>query len=348
MTPAHLLRPRARLAALAPLLLVACPKPEPPDLEQATDAATATEPPGTTETGDGATATTGALPGDTDEPTTGGTTTGGAATGDPTDPTTGTTGPDLSTSTGDQTSTGPHFGDCPLAPSAVALGLTRNDADIVTDLGSRPCGVVEEFPALSVLTADDGQLEAILCAEPACGACAPTTTLTLSLTVPEPFEGLPAQIESGDCVRLAAAWDRPGEAPGACTLSSLVLTRFDGQLEPVPRFLYRHTTSLPATDVAGPFALTGELVGPGALTCPCDGNCCSDAPGTRRLRFLAKLNIAEIEVPVVDPGTVVPAFAVGTPAGDELLGELALLRAHVPAACDELPEHEWILRVTPA
>lgn len=346
MTPAHSPRYRARLAVLAPLLLVACPKPEPPGLEHATDASTDTELPGTTEPDDSATATptTGALPGDTDPPTTSDTTT------DPTSgTTTGTTGHDLSTSTGEQsTTTAPHFDDCPLDPPGVVVGLTRVDADIPTDLGVRPCGAVEEFAALSVISADPDHLEATLCAEPTCGACDPASALTLSITVPEPFEGLPDPLESGDCVRLTAAWDHAGEQPGACTISSLILAHnHGGQPEPLPRFLYRHTASLPATDLAGPFSLTGELVGPGALTCPCDGDCCDDPPGTRRLRFLAALHMAEIEVPVVDPGTVVPAFVFGTPEGDELFGDLALVRSHVPVACDEPAEHEWILRVTP-
>lgn len=337
MSIAPLPRHRARLAVLAPLLLVACPKPEPPDLDGAT--AADTETPGTLEPEPGATVspTTGAPSTDTgDEPTTG--------------VTTGSTGHDLSTSSGDDTggTTDPNFGQCPPDAPGVLVGLARSEQDVVTDLDVRPCGTSEQFPALAVIAAGDDHLEAAVCADPQCGACDPADTLTLSLTVPGPFAGLPEQLGAGDCIDLAAAWAHTSEAPGECTISSLVLVRsHDGQPDPLPTFLYRYTETLPAGDSAGPFSLTADLAGPGPLTCPCDGDCCLDTPGTRRLRFTAKLDKAEIEVPSVDPGAVVPAFAFGTPEGDDLLGSLALVRSHVPATCGEPARHEWLLRVTP-
>lgn len=327
-------------AALVPLLLAACPKPEPPGPEALTADLDDTESMGTSDPG-GATLspTTGASPSDTDDGTTAGTaeTTGG------------TTGQDPSSSSGDTTgTTDPNFGQCPYEPPGVEAALERVDQGVPSDLSARPCGTAEDFAALAVIAADAGHLEASVCADATCGACDPAHTLTLSLTLPEPFEGLPAQLGPGDCVQLAAAWDRPGPAPDTCTLSSLALVRnSDGAPEPLPTFLYRYTETLPVTDVLGPFALTGALVGPGAITCPCQDDCCLDPPGSRRLRFIAQLWKAVIEVPPIESGDVVPAFAFATPEGDELLGTLALVRAYAPGTCDAPARHEWTLRVTP-
>jgi hypothetical protein len=111
--------------------------------------------------------------------------------------------------------------------------------------------------------------------------------------------------------------------------------------------MYRYTETLPRTDVLGPFSLTGVFHEPGAIACPCDGDCCDEPPGSRRLRFLAKLWNAEIEGPAVDPGATVPLFAFGTPEGDDLYGDLTLVRAYTPGECGAPSRHEWLLRVTP-
>src|SRR5690606_24548172 len=115
--------------------------------------------------------------------------------------------------------------------------------------------------------------------------------------------GVPEHLAAGDCVQLDLEWSRPSDDPEACALSGITLARVhNGQPAPLPALLYRYTESLPHTDVHGPFSLTGELHGPGAITCPCDGDCCDENPGSRRLRFLAALYGAEIEAPPVDPG----------------------------------------------
>lgn len=286
----------------------------------------------------GADATTG-VP---DDPTT---------TGAPDDPTTTGGDPDTPGEPGTSDSgggTGPGVAECAFTPPGVQLALTRTLDDVSEDMSIQACGhTLPELRYLVVATGPD-HLELAACADLECGACDHADRLALTVLVPAPLPGLPPDPAPGECVSLAATWERPHDAPDQCTISALALQRTDaGVPEPVPRFMYRHTETLPATDTLSNFALTAALSGPGDLTCSCDADCCDDPPGTRRLRFTAKLGKAEIEVPPMHPGDLFPAFAFGTPEGDDLFGELALVSAFVPAACDAPAQYEWLLRVTP-
>jgi hypothetical protein len=274
-----------------------------------------------------------------------------AATTYPDDPTTGggdpgTTGEPGTSDSGD--STGPGVAECAFTPPGVQLALTRILQGDPEDMSIQSCGHTSPDTHYTVVATDPEKLELAACADPGCGACDDADRLVLALSIPDPLPGLPPDPVPGECVRLTASWERPLDDADLCTISALALLRTDGGVpEPVPRFMYRHTETLPATDSHGPFALTGAPSGPGDLTCPCDADCCDEPPGSRRLQFTATLGKAEIEVPPMLPGDVYPAFAFGTPEGDDLFGELALVRAFVPAACDEPAQYEWLLRVTP-
>lgn len=328
-TPRHLPPPPA-LACM--IVLLACPGPKAPELADATAAAGDSDTTGTTAPGESA----------SEAPTTGpAPTTGGPGS---------TTGHVSSDSTSDSTgdTTGPGFGQCPYDPPGVEATLVRVEHDVVADLSARPCASEHAFPGLQVIAATGGALEASVCADATCGACDPADTLTLALALPDESAGVPDHLAAGDCVQLDLEWSRPGDDPGTCALSGVTLARVHGgKPAPIPTLLYRYTESLPRTDVHGPFSLTGELHGPGAITCPCDGDCCDEQPGSRRLRFLAALYDAEIEAPPVDPGLTVSLFAFGDPEGGDLYGDLSLVRAHVSADCAAPPRHEWLLRVTP-
>jgi hypothetical protein len=325
--------------ALALLVLVGCTPEGSPD----PGALSAAPEPGST-------GTTGETDGGGEAPTTGAPTTG-------LDPTTGgttggTTGdePGTSDSSGGTTDDGgPSLGGCTYDPPGVALALARTVQGLTTDLSARDCGTAEDWPALTVLAAAPDHLEVSLCDDAACGACDPDHTLTLDLTIPAPFPRLPKQLAPGDCLHLAARWDEPADGePAACGLSSLaVVRRAAGVDEPVPRFMYRHASALPATDTIGDFALTGASAGPGALTCPCDGDCCLEPPGTRRVRFTAARDKWEVEVPPIEPGDVVAAFDLAVVEGDDLHATLGLVNARVPSACAAPQRHEWILHVAP-
>ncbi|WP_096332130.1 hypothetical protein [Nannocystis exedens] len=329
-TPRNLLP----LAALASVL-AACPKPDDPEQDD----------------GSGA-------PGDSD-------TTGASAPGDSAGvlPTTSTGSEPTSTATSENSTTGqgpsdstgaadtgtgePDFGHCPYAPEGVDVTLVRVEQGLATDLGARECGAAEQFAGLQVIAAEVDHLEASVCADATCGACDPAATLTLALALPDGLVGLPPQLGAGDCLQLGVEWSRPGADPEQCAVGGLAVVGLRrGQPEPVPKFMYRFTGAVPHTDPVGPFALTGAPHGPGAITCPCAGDCCREPPGARRLRFIAALWNAEIESPPVDPGATIPLFAFGTPEGDDLYGDLSLARADVPGDCDA-PRYEWLLSVSP-
>lgn len=319
------------------ILLVGCTPEGAPD-PGALSAAPDPEPAGTTAETDGG----------GEAPTT------GAPTGGPDLTTVGSTGdvePGASDSSegGTMGEGGPSLGGCPDEPTGVEVKLARTVQGLTTDLSTRECGAALDLPALAVLAASPGHLELSVCADAACGACDPADTLALDLTIPAPFPGLPAQLDPGDCLRLAARWDEPADGdPAACGASSLaVVRRAGGVEEPVPRFLYRHGAALPATDEVGTFSFTGASAGPGTLACACDGDCCLEPPGTRRVRFTAAREQWEVEVPPIDPGDIVPAFALGVVEGDDLLATIALVNALVPSACAAPPRYEWILHVAP-
>lgn len=320
---------------LAITLLAACVPEVAPDPGALT---AAPEPGSTGSTGDG----------EGESPTT------GPLVGPPEDASTGTTGdePGASDST-DPTATGtdgePTPAECPYDPPDVAVTLGRTTAGVFADLSTRPCGAAEDLPALAVVAAADDHLELAVCADAACGACDPADVLALDLAIPRPFAGLPKQLAPGACLRLVAAWDRPGDGePAACGVSSLALVRRDGGVEePVPRFMYRHSEALPASDTVGSFTLAGEPAGPGAIACPCDDDCCGEPPGSRRVRFTAAREQWAVEVPPIHPGDEVPAFALGTLEGDDLMATVGLVAAVVPAACAAPARFEWILRLAP-
>jgi hypothetical protein len=322
--------PGAPLAVV--LAVVACVPKDPPD----PGAATAV-PDGST----GADGSTTDLPDDPTDPTTGDL---------PDDPTTGaaeTTGEPDPSDSGESTGE-PSLSECPYAPPGVLLALTRIVGEAPQDMSLKTCGTTAAYDHFTVLAAGPKKLELAACADPECGDCDPTDRLLLALSIPDPLPGLPPDPGPGACVRLSATWQRPTAEPAVCDLSAIALLRSDGGLpEPVPRFMYRHSETLPATDEYAPFALTAELAGPGDVTCPCDADCCDEPPGDRRVQFTAKLGNSEIGVPPLLPGDIVPAFAYGTPEGDDLFGDLALVRAYVPGACDEPAHYEWLMRVTP-
>ncbi|MDC0723304.1 hypothetical protein [Nannocystis bainbridge] len=331
-TPRHLLP----LAALASVL-VACPKPGDPEQDDGSgapdDGTTGTTAPGDSA---GVAPTTSAGPGDS-EPTSAATSDNSTSGQEPSD---STTGPHDST-------TEPDLGACPDDPGGVEVALVRTEQGLVTDLGARACGTAEPFAGLQVIAAGTDHLELSRCADATCGACDPADVLALALARPDDAVGLPAHLSAGDCLQLEVAWTRAGADPLQCEIGGLaVLGLRRGQPEPVPKFMYRHAAAVPHGDDLGPFGLTAVPHGPGAIACACDGDCCDGPPGDRRLRFIAALWNAEIESGPVDPGATIPLFAFGTPEGDDLYGDLSLVRARVPSDCGAAG-YEWLLSVAP-
>ncbi|WAS90324.1 hypothetical protein [Nannocystis punicea] len=332
-SPRHLVP----LAALASVL-AACPKPDDPELDDGSGAPDDPDTTGTSAPSD----TAGVLP-----------TTGEPGDSEPTSTSTGensTSGqvPPDSTSEADTGTTEPDFGHCPYEPDGVEITLARTDQGVTTDLSARECGALEQLVGLQVIAAAGDLLEVSVCADATCGACEPAATLELALALPDGLVGLPAQLAAGDCLQLDVEWSRAGADPQQCAVGGLTVVGLrGGQPEPVPKFMYRYTEAVPHGDEAGPFALTGVPHGPGAIACPCAGDCCDEPPGARRLRFIAALWNAEIESPPVDPGATIPLFAFGTPEGDDLYGDLSLARAHVPGDCAAPARYEWLLSVSP-
>ncbi len=325
---------RSRSLPLALLLLAGCPPEVSPD-PGALSAAPATD------TGD---ETDGDATGGTETPTTGAPepTTGGSTAADEPDPSDSSAG-------GSGGGTGPSLGACPFDPPGLDVAVARTVQGLTTDLSTRPCGAAEDLAGMSVIAAGPDHLELARCADGACGGCDPDDVYTLDLTVPAPFPGLPPQLTPGACLRLAARWDdASGGDPAVCEVSSLALVRRAGGTdEPVPRYMLHRGAALPATDAVGEFSLTGALAGPGAVACPCDADCCLEPPGSRRVRFTAARDKWQVEVPPIDPGDVVPMFALAVPDDDDLFGTIALVDAHIPSACDAPARYEWILHVTP-
>lgn len=235
---------------------------------------------------------------------------------------------------------------CPYDLPGVDVALDRSAQGAHTDLGARPCG--DSSSAHLVVTAAGAtHLALSACSSATCGDCDPADSLALDLTIPAAFPGLPPELAPGVCLRLDLAWNKPADDPATCRVSALALVRMEaGQAEPVPRFLYHHSGSLPASDPVGPFTLTGDPAAPGEVTCPCDGDCCELQPGSLPVRFTAGLaGKGEVGLFPLEPGSSVPAFEIEPIEGDTLAASVHLVRSTVPSACDAPAQHEWLLRL---
>lgn len=331
--PARTLPRTSLSSALLPalLLLAACP-PE------------GGTPEGATAQPDGSSGSTGST-GTSEDPTTGDAPTSGddATTGAPEGTSTGA--PDGSSS-GDATTTDSIPVWCPYDLPGVDIDLERTVQDVAADLGARPCGAADSGH-WRVDAGDPAHLALTACADAGCGACDPADTLALDLTIPPAFPGLPPGLDAGECLRLDLEWDKASDDPAACRVSSLVLVRTDGGLaEPVPRFMYHHSGSLPAGDHVGGFTLTGEAAPPGEVQCPCDGDCCELQPGSLPVAFTAaREGLGEVGLLPLEPGLSLPAFEIQPIEGDTLAAAVHLVRSTVPSACDVPSQHEWLLRV---
>lgn len=114
--------------------------------------------------------------------------------------------------------------------------------------------------------------------------------------------------------------------------------RSDGFEKPerVPAVLYRHTHGLPASDLVGDFEVAAAAAGPGAITCACEGDCCREDPGSRRVDFTIAMAGDATKIPALDSQEVAA-------------GDLDLGRAYFPSACAEPAQYEWLFgRTTPA
>ena len=271
-----------------------------------------------------------------------------------TDVETSSSGAPEASSTGD-TSADASTGEAPLPgcgfePPGVDVGvlLTKDGVDHNHTL--RACGAAETWsPLLS--TGFDGVYHHFQrCADDLCGQCDPLDRVDLGLAAPEPFTGPAAALHAGSCARLQVAWDRPlpGDS-GLCRPSMVALVELrDGALEPVPAVLYRHTQGLPAGDMIGAFELAATDAGAGAITCECEGDCCGDVPGSRRVDFAIAMAGDATDLPTMESQDEVQDIEIVAVEGKAETGELALVRAFVPSDCAEAPQHEWLFgRTTP-
>ena len=140
----------------------------------------------------------------------------------------------------------------------------------------------------------------------------------------------------------------PGDS-GLCRPSMVALVELrDGALEPVPAVLYRHTQGLPAGDMIGAFELAATDAGAGAISCECEGDCCGDVPGSRRVDFAIAMAGDATDLPTMESQDEVQDIEIVAVEGKAETGELALVRAFVPSDCAEAPQHEWLFgRTTP-
>ena len=123
----------------------------------------------------------------------------------------------------------------------------------------------------------------------------------------------------------------------------------DGEPERVPAVLYRHTHGLPASDLVGDFEVAAAAAGPGAITCACEGDCCREDPGSRRVDFTIAMAGDATKISTLDSQEVAAGVVLVPVEGKPETGDLDLGRAYFPSACAEPAQYEWLFgRTTPA
>lgn len=287
-----------------------------------------------------------------DEPDTGTSSTDATTT----DAGTSSTGAPDSSSTGDDTTTATTTGDmpfptCSFEPAGVAVGVMLSKDGVASNVTLRACGAAETWTPLRSVGFDGAVHHFQRCKDELCADCDPLDRLELGLAAPDPFGGPAAALHEGSCARLQVAWDRP--LPGEeelCRPSMAALVELrNGAPEPIPAVLYRHTSSLPASDVIGDFELGAADAGAGAISCACEGDCCGEEPGSRRVDFAIAMAGDATEIPTMESQEAVQDIELVAVEGKPETGELALVRAFFPADCAAPPQHEWLFgRTTPA
>lgn len=334
--PAHIRGSSIRRVGAAVVLgatsLTACFLPTPP-LEDAT-----------TEVAAAASSSSGDAPSSGEMPTTGGETSSGAVvttTGDSGEEAT-TTSTSTTTGVDDPSTSGTtefSLPQCPYEPSGAHVTLVTTEAGTPTDLTTQPCGTEQVFDRLKLVTLSS-TLTLSVCSDGQCGDCDPKQTVELGLGLPDPFTTLGGDVTEEGCFEVGVRWERATAAPDVCAASRVVLRRIEGGAPtPVPSVLYRLAGALDVTDEVGEFALTAAIAGDGPVACPCEGDCCRDAPGSRVLQFAADVGG---EVFLGDPLEAEQQQFL--PLGADDLATIALIRGHFPSACGEPGAFEWVFR----
>jgi hypothetical protein len=275
-------------------------------------------------------------------PTTGGesTSTGEATSTGVAGPTSGSTS---STSEEGESSGTTEFSlpTCPYEPPGVVVSLATG-AD--GDMSVMACGATEQFTRLKLTELGGSPLAFLACSDDDCSACGPDVAVELGLAIPDPFNSFGLGMVEGGCYSLDMKWERPVPGdPAMCRGSTVVVRRFVDRMPlVVPSVLYRLASELGVADEVEGFTLTAASAGPGTIHCPCDGDCCEAAPGTRDVQFTIAV---DGEVFMGEPLVAEQAQDVPLEA-DEVIAAagISLVRSHVPSECDELPVHEWVLR----
>jgi hypothetical protein len=313
----------------------ACFLPTPP-LEEETTAATASSSSETTEAAPTTTA---------DTSSSGASTT----TGEP-ESTEGSTTAIEGTSTSTETTEEPastgttefSLPECPYEPPGAVMSLLVRDGSVEDDRTHQACGTKEVFTGLQ-LALLASTLTFTRC-DAGCRTCDAEQTVDLALIVPDPFATFGVGVEEGGCYDLGVAWERPLEGGEACEGSTVSLRRMVGAVPaPVPSFLYRHASELEAMDAIGGFALTAVPSGPGPVACPCDGDCCSETPGTRVLQFTIEVEGEEFMGAPLEAEQA-QEVELGFQNGEPNKAGISLVRANFPSACEALPSYQWLFR----
>lgn len=267
-------------------------------------------------------------------PTTGGST---GEAGEPGDSSTG------DGSSGDTTE-GTQFPTCAFNPSGVDIAVSLGKDGATLDETLRPCGVAETWSPMRSDGFDGLAHHFQRCADDLCAACDPMDRLELGMAVPDPFSGPAAALAAGSCARVQVTWGRavPGDDM-LCRPSMVALVELrDGALEPVPAVLYRYTEGLPTSDTVGDFQLAAAPAGPGEVECPCEGDCCLEQPGSRKIDFTIALAGDATVIPTLESETSLEDIELVAVEGKPETGELALVRAHFPSACAAPAQFEWL------
>lgn len=231
---------------------------------------------------------------------------------------------------------------CPYEPprSVVTL-MTSEDGD----LSLQACGTNKKFERLMLPMLTGTQLDFSVCSDAVCGNCVANEKVGLNVSIPDPFEGYGGGVVDGGCYEVEVEWERPStEEPELCSGSRVVIRRVvDGEPLTVPSMLYRLSGVLDVVDeVDEDFALAAALAGEGTIKCPCEGDCCRDAPGTRDVQFTATIDGAEFAgEPLMAEQS--QELKLGEGEGENSAG-ISLVRSHFPSECGAPGVFEWVFR----
>jgi hypothetical protein len=231
---------------------------------------------------------------------------------------------------------------CPYDPPRSNVTLETSEDG---DLALQACGTTRIFDQLLLGGLGGAPLEFSVCSDAACGNCVADEKVLLNVSIPDPFEGYGGGVVEGGCYEVEVKWERPSmDEPGLCSASTVRIQRLvEGEPSIVPSMLYRLSGMLDVVDEIGDeFSLAAASAGEGTIKCPCDGDCCRDAPGTRDVQFTVTIGGTEFTgEPLMAEQS--QAVKLGEDKGENSAG-ISLVRSHFPSECAAPGVFEWVFR----